>query len=151
LFDCSYHVAVADASHFGALCVRTRTDRNSYSVLDISDDIVRYVKHRTDEMSFCISSFAWYGCRVSKNGADRKKQDEATRLAELVERIAANAMELRLIRGWTQLKAAEQCSMASRLYRRVEKGESPASLPTIARLCNGFDVDVMRLVRPFKR
>jgi ribosome-binding protein aMBF1 (putative translation factor) len=94
---------------------------------------------------------AWYGGGVSKKGADKKKQDEATRLAELVERIAANTIELRRLRGWTQLKAAEQCSLDPRLYRRVERGESPASLPTIARLCNGFDVDVVRLIRPLKR
>jgi hypothetical protein len=97
-----------------------------------------------------VLSFAWCGCRVTKN-ADRRKQDEAIRLAELVERIAANATELRLIRGWTQLEAAEQCLLDLRSYRRVEKGESPASLPTLARLCNGFDVDVVRLVGPSKR
>lgn len=91
-----------------------------------------------------------YEGRVKKKHADNWTPREAARLAEYMDRIATSVLELRVRRGWTQIEAAERCSMGLREYRRVEKSESPASLTTIVRLCEGLNVDAVQLLRPIK-
>ncbi|NOJ82331.1 helix-turn-helix transcriptional regulator [Myxococcus xanthus] len=57
---------------------------------------------------------------------------------------------LREQQGWTQEEAAHRCSMTTRLYQRVEGEEANVTFTSLARLCAGFDVDVVRLFKPAK-
>lgn len=67
----------------------------------------------------------------------------------VVERVAANVRRLREARGWTQEEAAHQCAgLHATLYRTVEAGRTNVTASTIARLCDGFGVDVMELFLP---
>jgi DNA-binding XRE family transcriptional regulator len=104
-------------------------------------------RRKIRKMGFRFNGVSAIADRVSKKGARR---DDAQRFAELVQRIATNAAELRKDRGWTQQEAAVECSLDIRVYGRVERGEGPPSLMTIARLCSGFRVDAVRLIRPLR-
>lgn len=67
----------------------------------------------------------------------------------MVERIAANARRLREARGWTQEEAAERCTeLHPTLYRSIEAGRPNVTAATLARLCEGFAVDVSELFVP---
>lgn len=67
----------------------------------------------------------------------------------VVERVAANVRRLREARGWTQEEAAHQCGeLDATLYRVVEAARSNITASTVARICEGFDVDVSELYAP---
>jgi len=65
---------------------------------------------------------------------------------DLEARLAANVRALRAERDWSQELAAEQCGLSPRVVQTVEAGTN-ATLVTLARLADGFDVDVTRLLR----
>jgi transcriptional regulator with XRE-family HTH domain len=79
--------------------------------------------------------------------AERQKQYESPVYRELAERIAANVRILRAKRGWSQEKAAHRGAMATRILQRVEAAEVNITLTTLARLCEGFDVDGRDLLK----
>lgn len=60
-------------------------------------------------------------------------------------RLAASVKGLRQRAGITQEEAAHRCAMPTRLYVGIEHGESNATLGTLARLCEGLEVDVVEL------
>lgn len=66
----------------------------------------------------------------------------------IITRVAANARRLREARGWTQAHAAVECSMATFMLQTVESGRRNVSATTLARLCDGFGVDVQELLQP---
>lgn len=67
----------------------------------------------------------------------------------VVERIAANVRRLRDLRGWTQEEAAHQCNdLDLTLWRMVESGRTNITAATLARLVDGFAVDVGELFAP---
>lgn len=67
----------------------------------------------------------------------------------VVERVAANVRRLREAQGWTQEEAAHQCGeLDATLYRVVEAARSNVTASTVARLCEGFGVDVSELYAP---
>ncbi|HUH02222.1 MAG TPA: helix-turn-helix transcriptional regulator [Kofleriaceae bacterium] len=63
------------------------------------------------------------------------------------ERVAVNCLKLRERRGWTQEQAAHQAQMSTRLLQRIENSQANLTLTTLARLTEGFDVDVSELFR----
>lgn len=67
---------------------------------------------------------------------------------DLIARLAANTRRLRAERGWTQVEAAVHCDMATFVYRTVEAGRENFSGTLIARLIDGFGVDVRELLAP---
>ncbi|MBX3271970.1 MAG: helix-turn-helix transcriptional regulator [Sandaracinaceae bacterium] len=81
---------------------------------------------------------------------ERRAQYRTATYRTIVVRIGMNVHELRLARGWTQEEAAHRCEMSTRLFQLVEAGESNLTLTTLARLCDGLDVDLARLARPAK-
>lgn len=66
----------------------------------------------------------------------------------ILSRVAANTRRLREARGWTQLHAAAECSMATFMLQTVESGRRNVSATTLARLCDGFGVDIQELLLP---
>lgn len=81
---------------------------------------------------------------------ERAVQYENRTYRQLLRRLARATKGLRKKRGWTQEEAAHQCGMSTRLYQQVESEETNATLTTLARLAEGFEVDVLQLL-PRKR
>lgn len=67
---------------------------------------------------------------------------------DLLARLAANTRRLREAQGWTQAEAAERCDMAVYVLQTVESGRANFTGTVIARLCEGFAVDVRELFEP---
>lgn len=81
----------------------------------------------------------------------RAPQYESPRYADLIARLSANVRRLRAERGWTQEEAAHQCgTMSTYLFQLVESGTTNATATTLARLCDGFNLDVVALLAPVK-
>ncbi len=68
--------------------------------------------------------------------------------AILRRRLGNNLYRLRKAAGWTQEQAAERASLDPRFYQRCEHGEVNASIATLTKLANGFDVDPRTLIEP---
>jgi len=59
--------------------------------------------------------------------------------------LARNVRLLREQAGWTQEQAADAANIAARHYQKIEAGTVNLTLATLARLANGFKVEVKRL------
>jgi transcriptional regulator with XRE-family HTH domain len=75
----------------------------------------------------------------------RAPQYESATYKKLVAALAANTERLRQARNWTQEDAAHECAMALQIYQRIETGRTNPTLTTLARLCEGFGVEVTTL------
>jgi transcriptional regulator with XRE-family HTH domain len=64
--------------------------------------------------------------------------------------LAASVRSLREEKGWTQEEAAHRCGMTTRLLQRVEGQEVNLTFTSLARLCEGLEVDVVQLLKPRK-
>lgn len=77
--------------------------------------------------------------------AERAAQYESAAYSAIQARLAGNVEHLRDQKGWTQEEAAHRCEMATRQYQHVEHGTANVTLTTLARLAEGFEVDVEAL------
>ncbi len=67
----------------------------------------------------------------------------------LVARVGTNVRRLREARGWTQEECAYQCKdLGPALLRTIEAGRTNITAATLARLCDGLQVDVAQLFAP---
>ncbi|MBZ4423394.1 helix-turn-helix domain-containing protein [Myxococcus sp. RHST-1-4] len=62
--------------------------------------------------------------------------------------MAAAVRRLREQKGWTQEEAAHRCGMTVRVFQRMEGEEVNVTFTSLARLCEGFEVDVGELLKP---
>lgn len=85
---------------------------------------------------------------MRRRRTDRADQYESRAYKDLQRRLAANVHRLRKERGWSQEEAAHQSGMSTRLLQRVEAEDVNITLTTLARLCEGFEADVLRLFEP---
>ena len=72
----------------------------------------------------------------------RLEQYESKTFRGLQERLAATVARLRARRGWTQADAAHHCEMTIWQYQRVESGITNVTFTTLARVLDGFEIDV---------
>ena len=80
---------------------------------------------------------------------DRAPQYTSPRYTEILARLAANVRRVREERGWTQEDTAARCGgMSTYLYQLVETGTTNPTATTLARLCDGFELDVVALLAP---
>lgn len=79
--------------------------------------------------------------------ASRQPQYESEVFHEIQARVAAAVRSLRKKAKISQEEAAHRCEMSTRLLQQVESAEANLTLTTLARLCEGFEVDISRLVR----
>jgi hypothetical protein len=84
------------------------------------------------------------GARTKRNAALYSRPS----YLDLISRLAANTRRLRAEREWTQAEASERCEMATFVYQTVEAGRENFSGTLIARLVDGFGVDVRELLAP---
>ena len=52
---------------------------------------------------------------------------------------------------WTQEEVVHRCGMTTRLLQRVEGSEVNLTLTTLARLCEGLEVDAAQILKPFQK
>ncbi|WP_223760815.1 helix-turn-helix transcriptional regulator [Myxococcus sp. RHSTA-1-4] len=79
---------------------------------------------------------------------ERAEQYESDAYRELQRRLAAAVRRLREQKGWTQEEAAHRCGMTVRVFQRMEGEEVNVTFTSLARLCEGFEVDVGELLKP---
>jgi transcriptional regulator with XRE-family HTH domain len=77
--------------------------------------------------------------------SDRLPQYETVAFRGIVARFTSNLRRLRESRGWTQAEAAEKCEMIPQQYQRTETGGMNLTFTTLARITEGFGVDVKEL------
>lgn len=75
----------------------------------------------------------------------RRPRSEPKSYEALRRRLAAGVLRLRTAREWTQAEAAHRCGMTTWQYQRVETALTSATLTTIARLVDGFEVPLEEL------
>ncbi len=80
--------------------------------------------------------------------ATRAEQYERPSFRVLQERVASNTLSIRERWGWSQEEAAHRFSMATQVFQRVEAGTVNLTLTTVARVCDGLDVDPVALFAP---
>ena len=86
-----------------------------------------------------------------KRRENRSRQYESLSYRRVQRRVALALRRLRTERGWTQEEAAHRCGMSTRLYQYAETGDANLTFTTIARLCDGLDVDVSKLFEKHAR
>jgi transcriptional regulator with XRE-family HTH domain len=86
--------------------------------------------------------------RPRQRRPERAEQYESASYRDLQSRLAASVRHLREARGWTQEEAAHRCGMTTRLFQRVEGEDVNLTFTSLARLCDGFEVDVVQLLKP---
>lgn len=71
---------------------------------------------------------------------------ESPSFRTVIERLAVNVRRLREGRGWTQEECAERChNLGPAILRTIEAGDANVTAATVARLCDGLEVDVLDL------
>lgn len=82
---------------------------------------------------------------MRKQRASRASQYASPKFIEIQERLTAALLRLRKRRNWSQEEAAHRCGMTTRLYQHAERGTGNLTFTTLARLSEGFEVDVRDL------
>lgn len=82
---------------------------------------------------------------------ERSGQYTAETYVDLVTRLAANVRRLRRQRRWTLEEAAANSGIALQHLQRVEAARANITMTTLARLCDGLDVDPRILLRPTRK
>src|SRR5688572_19801866 len=85
-------------------------------------------------------------CTMRKQRASRASQYGSPTYKEIKKRLMAALLRLRERRDWSQEEAAHRCGMTTRLYQHAEAGTGNLTFTTLARLSEGFEVDVRDLL-----
>lgn len=79
---------------------------------------------------------------------DRAQQYKTAAYQNLAGRFGANVRRVRESLGLTQAEAAERCSLGTKHLQRIEAADMNLTLTTIARICEGFALDVREFFAP---
>ncbi len=85
---------------------------------------------------------------VRRRRSERAAQYGSATYRDLVDRVAGNVRRLRRENGWTQDQAAEKCDLSTSFLQRIEGAGTNLTFTTLARLCDGFEVDARQLLKP---
>lgn len=85
--------------------------------------------------------------KLRKRRQEREALYRARTYRSIQRRLAVNVARIRAEKGWTQEEAAHRAGMSTRLYQRIEGGDTNASLVTLARLVDGFSASIVDLFR----
>ena len=88
------------------------------------------------------------GPKPKRRRVAREPQYQSPTYLRLLDQLAAGVSGLRSQRRWTQEEAADKASMGLRHFQAVEGQESNVTLTTLARLCEGFEVEIRDLFKP---
>lgn len=77
---------------------------------------------------------------------ERRPQYRSRTYISLQRALAFNVKRLRSDFGWTQEEAAFECGMSPRLLQSIEAAKPNVTFTTLARLCDGFDVEAHELL-----
>lgn len=79
----------------------------------------------------------------------KRVQPRSETFQMIVERLAVNVRRLREAKGWTQEECAGRCGrLDPAVLRVIEAATANVTATTVARLCDGFGVDVCELLAP---
>jgi transcriptional regulator with XRE-family HTH domain len=70
--------------------------------------------------------------------------------AELRRVLSTNIKHYRSLRGWSQVKLAEEIDISTNFLADIETGKSWVSSLTLVKLANIFEIEVYDLFRPEK-
>lgn len=86
---------------------------------------------------------------MKRRKSERAALYETPTYLSLLGRMGANVRRLRHARGWTQEECAHRCrDLGPALLRTIESGRSNLTAATLARLCDGLEVDAAEFFMP---
>jgi transcriptional regulator with XRE-family HTH domain len=70
---------------------------------------------------------------------------------EMQTRLVEHLRRLREAKGWTQTEAATRLGMKVQQFQQIEAGTNNATMVTLARVAEGFGVDIVELFAPVQK
>jgi ribosome-binding protein aMBF1 (putative translation factor) len=83
-----------------------------------------------------------HGSGTSRRSRDPEYQKQLHRLAPY-ERVARMVIARRMVAGWTQQELAERMGTSHSVISRIESGQHPTSVRTLARLADAFETHLI--------
>ena len=70
---------------------------------------------------------------------------------DMQARLVEHLRRLRDARGWTQTEAATRLGMKVQQFQQIEAGTNNATMVTLARVAEAFEVDIVELLAPLSK
>ena len=97
-------------------------------------------------LAACLPNFSAVARSKRRAKEERRPQYRSRTYIFLQRTLAVNVRRLRSEFGWTQEEAAFECGMSPRLLQSIEAAKPNVTFTTLARLCEGFEVEAYELL-----